>query len=74
MRRIAASVLLSLLLTSGTYAQTASLGLNAPQLYEKGMNNLMGAGVSRNDVNAVESQRHGQLVASCAAISLLEVN
>ena len=57
MRRIAASVLLSLLLTSGTYAQTASLGLNAPQLYEKGMNNLMGAGVSRNDVNAVEYLR-----------------
>ena len=26
------------------YAQTPTLGLNAPQLYEKGMNSLMGVG------------------------------
>jgi uncharacterized protein len=42
---------------SAARAQTASLGLNAPQLYEKGINNLMGTGVSRNDLNAVEYLR-----------------
>ena len=47
-------LLLCTFVTSTTFAQTATLGLNAPQLYEKGMNSLLGAGISRNDVNAVD--------------------
>jgi TPR repeat protein len=47
-------LLLCLLLTLATFAQTGTLGLNALQLYEKGMNSLLGAGVSRNDLNAVD--------------------
>lgn len=35
-------------------AQTNTLGLNAAQLYEKGMNALIGTGVSRSDLNAVD--------------------
>jgi len=55
MRRLPISVLpLCLLLVSATYAQTATLGLNAPQLYEKGINSLLGVGLSRNDLNAVD--------------------
>lgn len=56
-RRFPSSFLLYLLLTPVVFAQTASLGLNAPQLYEKGMNNLMGIGVSRSDLNAVDYLR-----------------
>lgn len=56
-RRFASSILVYLLLTPVAFAQTASLGLNAPQLYEKGLNNLMGIGVSRNDLNAVDYLR-----------------
>lgn len=37
-----------------TNAQTATAGLNAPQLFEKGMNALMGSGVTRSDLNAIE--------------------
>ncbi len=48
------ALILSVLLTSAAVAQTGTLGLNAPQLYEKGMNNLLGARVSRNDLNAVD--------------------
>jgi TPR repeat protein len=48
------SLFICLLLTLPAFAQTASLGLNAPQLYEKGMRSLMGVGVSRNDQNAVD--------------------
>ena len=49
------TVLLLLCLTPALHAQT--LGLNAPQLYEKGMNNLMGIGISRNDLTAVDYLR-----------------
>jgi TPR repeat protein len=52
--RLPLSLLLSLFLAPAIYAQTPSLGLNAPQLYEKGMNSLMGVGISRNDLNAVD--------------------
>ena len=55
--RLLSVVLLCLPLTPATYAQSASLGLNAPQLYEKGMNNLMGIGISRNDLNAMDYLR-----------------
>ena len=47
-------LLLCLQMGSATHAQTTTLGLNAPQLYEKGMNSLLGVGVSRNDLNAVD--------------------
>jgi uncharacterized protein len=52
--RLPSSLLLYLLLSPVAFAQTASLGLNAPQLYEKGLNNLMGIGSSRSDLNAVD--------------------
>lgn len=55
--RVAVFFLLCRLLTSATYAQNPSLGLNAPQLYEKGMGNLQGFGVSRNDLNALDYLR-----------------
>ena len=35
-------------------AQTATAGLNAQQLFDKGMNALMGSGVTRSDLNAIE--------------------
>src|SRR5258708_5878570 len=54
MRPVLFSILLLCVLTSAAYSQTPSLGLNAPQLYEKGMNSLLGAGVSRNDLDAVD--------------------
>jgi uncharacterized protein len=50
-------LLICLLLSSAGFTQTPTLGLNAPQLYEKGMNSLMGVGVSRNDLNAVDYLR-----------------
>ena len=43
-----------LLLSSLAFAQSGTLGLKAPQLYQKGMNSLIGVGVSRNDLNAVD--------------------
>src|ERR1700681_2061705 len=55
--RLASSLLLCLLLSPVAFTQTPTLGLNAPQLYEKGMNNLMGVGVNRNDLNAVDYLR-----------------
>lgn len=55
--RLSSSFLLYLLLTPLSFAQSATLGLNAPQLYEKGMDSLMGAGISRNDVNAMDYLR-----------------
>jgi TPR repeat protein len=55
MRRVLTFFLpLCMLLASATHAQTVTLGLNASQLYEKGMNSLLGVGVSRNDLNAVD--------------------
>src|SRR5882724_10609054 len=51
------SLLFCLLLATAASAQTASLGLNAPQLYEKGMSSLMGVGISRNDLNTVDYLR-----------------
>lgn len=51
------SLFLFLLLALPALAQTASLGLNAPQLYEKGMSSLTGVGISRNDLNAVDYLR-----------------
>ena len=54
-RRVATAVLLLCLLPGpATYAQSSSMGLNAPQLYEKGMNSLIRVGVNRNDLNAVD--------------------
>ncbi|HME36604.1 MAG TPA: tetratricopeptide repeat protein [Candidatus Sulfotelmatobacter sp.] len=34
--------------------QTVTTGLDAPQLFEKGMNALMGSSVTRSDLNAIE--------------------
>jgi len=42
------------LLPTLAHAQAGTLGVNAPQLYEKGMNALTGVGVSRSDVNAAD--------------------
>ena len=50
-------LLICLLLSRAAFTQTSTLGLNAPQLFEKGMNSLMGVGVSRNDFNAVDYLR-----------------
>jgi TPR repeat protein len=55
--RFPSSLLICLLLSPAAVTQTPTLGLNAPQLYEKGMNSLMGVGVSRNDLNAVDYLR-----------------
>ena len=55
--RIPGLLLVSLLLSPTAFTQTPTLGMNAPQLYEKGMNSLMGVGVSRNDLNAVDYLR-----------------
>ncbi|MBZ5650845.1 MAG: sel1 repeat family protein [Acidobacteriia bacterium] len=54
---LALSLVLYVVLAPVVIAQNASLGLNAPQLYEKGMNNLMGVGISRNDLNAIDYLR-----------------
>jgi uncharacterized protein len=49
MRRMLVLVL-CLLSVATTLAQQSTRGLNAVQLYQKGMNSLLGAGVSRNDL------------------------
>lgn len=54
LRRRVSSLLLCLLLADSAFAQAPTLGLNAPQLYEKGMNSLMGIGISRSDLNALD--------------------
>ena len=56
-RLLPLSLFLCLLHTLPAFAQSALLGLNAPQLYEKGMSSLMGVGISRNDLNAVDYLR-----------------
>jgi len=54
-RRLATAALLVCFLPGpAACAQSSSMGLNAPQLYEKGMNSLIRVGVSRNDLNAVD--------------------
>ena len=54
-RRLATAVLLFCFLSGpAAYAQSSSMGLNAPQLYEKGMNSLLRVGVYRSDINAVD--------------------
>jgi hypothetical protein len=45
---------LCLLLSSLAVAQSGTVGLNAPQLYQRGMNSLLGVGLSRNGLNAVD--------------------
>ena len=53
MRRVLISILL-VCLASATFAKAGTLGLNASQLYEKGMNSLLGVGPSRTDLSAVD--------------------
>ena len=54
-RRLATAVLLFCFLSGpAAYAQSSSMGLNAPQLYEKGMNSLLRVGVYRSDINALD--------------------
>jgi TPR repeat protein len=55
--RLPSLLLICLLLSRTAFTQTSTLGLNAPQLFEKGMNSLMGVGASRNDLNAVDYLR-----------------
>ena len=55
--RLVSSLLLGSFLTIAAFGQAPTLGLNAPQLYEKGMNSLMGVGISRNDLNALDYLR-----------------
>jgi len=55
MRPVLLSILLLCVqLSSVAGTQPTTLGLNAPQLYEKGMNSLLGVGISRNDLNAID--------------------
>src|SRR4051794_17343766 len=56
-RSLLSSLLMGFFISSAAFAQAPTLGLNAPQLYEKGMNSLMGIGISRNDLNAVDYLR-----------------
>ena len=64
-------LLICLMLGQVKFAQTPTLGLNAPQLYEKGMNSLMGVGISRNDLNAVDYlRRSAELVYPPAQVVL----
>jgi TPR repeat protein len=53
-RAVIPTLALCLFVATTANTQTTTLGLNAPQLYEKGMNSLSGAGVSRNELNAVD--------------------
>lgn len=53
-QRIFALFLAWLSFPAYSHAQATTLGMNATQLYEKGMNALIGAGPSRNDLNAVD--------------------
>jgi len=55
--RLVSSLLLGSFLTIAAFGQAPTLGLNAHQLYEKGMNSLMGVGISRNDLNALDYLR-----------------
>ncbi len=52
--RFLSVLLVCLGVASQLTAQTATAGLNAPQLFDKGMNALMGSGVTRSDLNAIE--------------------
>ncbi|MGH9504241.1 MAG: tetratricopeptide repeat protein [Terriglobales bacterium] len=56
-RRLPPALPFYLLLIPIAFSQTVTLGLNASQLYEKGMSSLMGAGISRSDMNAVDYLR-----------------
>jgi TPR repeat protein len=62
---------LCLLLSSLALSQSGTLGLNAPQLYQKGMNSLLGVGLSRNDLNAIDYfRRSAELGYPQAQVSL----
>lgn len=52
--RAAALALLSCLAFACAFGQTSTLGLNAPELFNKGMNALLGSGVSQNDAAALD--------------------
>jgi TPR repeat protein len=53
--RLPALLLLSCGLSlASAHGQTPALGLNAPRLFEKGMNALIGVGVSQNDLDAID--------------------
>src|SRR5271170_6683790 len=54
-QRLAVFVLFCLGAASLGHAQTDTLGLNAPQLFDKGMNALLCSPASRNDVTALDS-------------------
>jgi len=53
--QLAALVVFCLCASVPSRAQTATLGLNATQLFDKGMNALLGSPASRNDVTALDS-------------------
>jgi TPR repeat protein len=52
--RLAASILLVYTVSAPLLGQNATLGLNAAKLFDKGMNGLMGYGVARNDLTALD--------------------
>jgi uncharacterized protein len=52
--RLAGLVLLCCISASYLLGQTATLGLKPSELFDKGMNALVGSGVSRNDLGAVD--------------------
>jgi tetratricopeptide (TPR) repeat protein len=54
MRHYASLLLLSFLLISSSANSQTTLGLNATQLFQKGMNAITGSTTSRNDLNALD--------------------
>jgi len=54
MRRSLAVLIVICTMALPTYAQDATLGLNGLQLFERGMNALMGSGATRSDMEALD--------------------
>jgi TPR repeat protein len=57
MRLTSAFVLLACLLTAMASGQNTTLGTDAPRLFEKGMNSLMGVGIGADDLDALDYLR-----------------
>ena len=53
-RRLTALFVLFLALLSTSVSAQTTLGMNAPRLFDQGMDNLMGIGVTSGDVNAID--------------------
>ena len=53
-RRLAVAVLLFLALLSTSLCAQTTLGMNAPRLFDQGMDSLAGVGVTTSDINAID--------------------